>query len=1080
MKKAVLASAIVLAAIFSVSAQETPLWLRKSCISPDGTTIAFSYKGDIWTVPATGGNASQITSNAAYDSDPIWTPDSRQLVFTSYREGSKDIFVTRAEGGVPKRLTNLPGNETPYAVRKDGTVLFGWYEQNLLSDRFNGFPGTSQLYETDLEGKTPRLVTSLPVMALSVAADGTLLYEDYKGYEDPLRKHHTSSVTRDIWLFKGDKPFSPSGQFTKLTSYAGEDRNPVFAADGKTFYYLSEEGGRTINVRRGSITSPGVSVQLTFESRNPVRFLSVSDNGTLAFSLNGELYTLRDGGTPKKVEISIFRDEAEPDMVRRNVASGVSSMAVSPNGKEIAIVVRGDVFVTSVDYKTTRRITNTPEQERDVDFSKDGRELYYSAERNGNWGVWRTVLTEKEDKLFTYAVKMKEELVSAPGETCFQPDVAPDGKSVAYYRDRTELVVKDLKSGKEKSLFKNVNYSYSDGDQGFEWSPDSRFILCNWQADGGWNNSDIALVEIETGKITNLTESGYSDGGFQWALKGKAMTFESDKNGYRSHGSWGAESDIYIMFFDGKALSEFGRSKEEEAIAEMQKTDKEKKAEEKKEKKEEKDSLAGKEPKVENLVLDLEHREDRVKRLTRSSNRIGNHFLSPDGKKLYFTQPLERGMDLCVLDIQEGNITVLKKGVNGRIVPSEDGKYLYVSSGTGISRIAVPGGKTDNIAFSGDFEWKPSAERTYMFEHVWKQVKEKFYDPNLHGVDWDYYHTNYAQFLPHINNNFDFQDLLSEMLGELNGSHTGGRYRPASTLNMGCLGVLFDPEYDGEGLRFKEILPNGVINLADPDIKAGDLLVAIEGTPVRAGDDWFSLLANTVGKQIAVTVKKGGKDVSLFVRPTASDATLLYRRWVKQREEMVERLSGGKVGYVHIQSMNSPSFRELYSKALGKYRACEALIVDTRHNGGGWLHDDLVTFLGGKEYCLFTPRGQYIGHEPFNKWTKPSCVLIGEDNYSDASGFPYAYRSLGIGKLIGAPVPGTMTAVWWETLIDNTLIFGIPQVGNWAVDAGRYLENFPIEPDILVYNDPASVLNGEDKQLERAVAEMLQEIEKNK
>ena len=210
--------------------------------------------------------------------------------------------------------------------------------------------------------------------------------------------------------------------------------------------------------------------------------------------------------------------------------------------------------------------------------------------------------------------------------------------------------------------------------------------------------------------------------------------------------------------------------------------------------------------------------------------------------------------------------------------------------------------------------------------------------------------------------------------------------------------------------------------------------------------------------------------------PSASDAKLLYKRWVRQREQMVERLSGGRVGYVHIEGMDSPSYRELYHKALGKYRTCDALIVDTRHNGGGWLHDDLVTFLGGKEYCTFTPRGQYIGHEPFNKWTKPSCVLMGEDNYSDASGFPYAYRSLGLGKLIGAPVPGTMTAVWWETQVNALLVFGIPQVGNWGTKDQRYIENFQVEPDILVYNTPEATLSGRDLQLEAAVAEMLKEI----
>lgn len=1076
--KTILLSAAALLVTCAAAAM-TPSWIRHNSISPDGKTLAFSYKGDIWTVPSTGGEATQITSNQAYDSEPLWTRDSQNIIFTSRREGSKDIYLTSISGGVPKRLTALPGNETPLAVLEDGSILFSWYNGSVESESYGDFPGTAQLYRTNISGSATSLVTSLPIMAMSVNSDGSVIYEDYKGYEDPLRKHHTSSVTRDIWSYTpaaGEKGISSQGSFTKLSDYRGEDRNPVFAADGDRFYYLSERDGKCSNIYRSSLSDPKEAVRLTSETRNPVRFLSISDDGTLAYSCNGDLFTLREGGTPAKVNISLTRDESERELQKFSYSSGASSMAVSPDGKEVAMVIRGDVFVTSTDYRTTRRITNTPEQERNVDFSADGRELYYSSERNGHWGIYKTSLVRKEDKLFTYAVQTSEELVSTPGETCFQPDVSPDGKWVAYYRNRTELVVKNIKSGKEKSLFKDINYSYSDGDQGFEWSPDSHYILCNWQADGGWNNSDVALIDIETGEITDLTRSGYSDSNFKWALGGKAMTWESDKNGYRSHGSWGAESDIYIMFFDGKAMTGFGRSKEQIEIDNMLKSEKEVKAEKKEEKK---DSLDKAKNKMEKLKLDLASRDDRIKRLTPSSNMMGDHFLSPDGNNLYFTQRLEKGYDLCVRDLQEGSIKVLAKGVSGTFHPSSDGKNLYVFSGKGISRLSLPSGKSEAITFSGEYEYKPAREREYMFEHVWKQVQEKFYLEDLHGTDWQYCHDNYKAFLPHINNNFDFQDLLSEMLGELNGSHTGARYRVSSTRTMGCLGVLYDTDWKGKGLKIKEVLPGGVLSLADSEIKPGDIIETIEGRKLESPADVLSALEDKAGKRICITVKKGsGKPEEMFVTAAHSDSTPLYRRWVRQREEMVERLSGGRVGYVHIKGMDSESFREMFSKALGKYRNCDALIVDTRHNGGGWLHDDVVTFLGGKLYTKYIPRGQFIGNEPFTKWTKPSCMLIGEDNYSDASGTPLAYRQLGIGKLIGAPVPGTMTAVWWETLIDSSLVFGIPQVGSWSVADGRFVENNQIEPDIEVYNDPASVLRGEDKQLEAAVTEMLKEISK--
>ena len=1057
----------------AAQAQETPMWVRKNSISPDGSKIAFCYKGDIYVVSSQGGRALQITTNEAYDSDPIWTRDSRQLVFSSYREGSKDIYITSAEGGVPRRLTDYPGNETPKAVLPDGRILFSAAFQ--ADAGYDGFPSGQQVYITDGNGGRPELVTSMTLSEISVSPDGTVLYEDYKGYEDPLRKHHTSSVTRDIWVYRGastDGPFRIDGKgtFTKLTAFNGEDRQPVFAADGDTFYYISEQDGKALNIYRSSLSRPDQRTQLTFVEKDPVRFISVSDDGTLAYSYNGELYTLREGGQPRKVDITVVRDEIERDMQKVSYTGGATAMAVSPDGKEVAMVIRGDVFVTSTEYRTTKRITNTAEQERNVSFSKDGRELYYSAERNGHWGIWRTVLTEKDEKGFTYATKMKEELFSDPGMTCFQPVVSPDGKWVAYLKDRADLVIKPTKGGKMKVLVSGANFSYSDGDQSFAWSPDSHYLLCNYQADGGWNNEDVAVVDIDSGEIINLTRSGYSDGGFRWALGGKAMTWASDKNGYRSHGSWGAESDIYIMFFDGKAMTEFSQDKEAEEIAKLLsgKSDKQLAKEEKK------DSTDLEKSKK--LDLDFARRDLRIRRLTRASANYGDHYLSKDGRKLYYVTPLESGSGLCEMDLREGSVKVLARGVTGAITPAEDGQSIYMFSGRGITRVTLAGGQTKQIAFDGAYEFKPKAERTYMFDHIWKQVQEKFYDPDIHGIDWAYYRDNYRRFLPYINNYFDFQDLLSEMLGELNGSHTGARYSAPGGEAPGYLGVLYDNDYKGDGLRIKEVLPDGPVSLADDEIAPGDLILTIDGQPVTAGANWYGLLAGKSGKKVALTVRKGKKDIEIFVQPVASESALLYRRWVRQREEMVEKLSGGRVGYVHVQGMNSPSFREVFSKALGKYRTCEALIVDTRHNGGGWLHDDLVTLLGGKEYIHFTPRGHFASKEPFAKWTRPSCVLVCEDNYSDASGFPYAYRALGLGKLIGAPVPGTMTAVWWENQINSSIVFGIPQVGSFGLAEQRYLENMQLEPDILVYNDPASVLNGEDKQLEAAVREMLRQI----
>jgi len=1083
--KLILSLAVSILCSTALFSQETPRWLRYGAISPDGSTVAFSYQGDIFTVSAKGGEARQITSSPYYESDPLWSSDGKRLVFSSYREGSKDVWVAPAAGGTPVRLTTFQGSETPLAVSADGWVF---YSANILPDAdASVFPGKLQLYKVSIDGGRSSMASAITVSNMAIGPDGTILYEDYKGTEDALRKHHTSSVTRDIWSCHsadGSLCFTPGCSFTKLTSFKGEDRNPVFAPDGKSFYYLSEQGG-TFNVWKAPVITDGAPVilsgsegstapvQVSFFQTHPVRNLSISGDGLMLFSWNGDFYTMREGEQPVKLAISVTKDKVVKDKIRRSVSLGANGIAVSPNGKEIAIESRGDVFVTSVDQKVTRRITCTPERERGLSFSEDGRELYYAAERNGHWGIWKTSLADKNDKYFCFTFNFKEEQVTAPGVTCTNPSVSPDGKYLAFFKDRADIVVKNLKTGKEKTVLSGALYSYQDGDLRFEWSPDSRYILSDYEADGGWNNSDVALIDIEEGKVTNLTRSGYSDSGFRWALGGKAMTWTSDKAGYRSHGSWGAEKDVYIMFFDGEAYYKFTRDKDDDAIEKLLKED-DKKAK----KQEAKDSVKAEKGKIDKLVLDLDNREDRIIRLTSFSGQLRDHYLSPDGSKLLYMQRLERGYDLCQLDVKSKSVKVVDKGVNGRFFPSPDGKSLFLLGSLNVKKLDPATGKGTAVTFADEYDYYPAAERKYILDHAYKQVKEKFYDSSIHGIDWDGFYVNYSQFLPYIDNNYDFRELLSEFLGELNASHTGARYRSLSSVSYGHLGVLYDEDYEGEGLRIKEVLPGSVLAQVKPDIRPGDLVISVDGVKIEAGTPWYEALNYKSGKKTLLGLRCGKKESVVSLKPVASDSAPLYRRWVRNNEKMVERLSGGRIGYVHVKSMDSESFREVYSNALGKYRNCEALIVDTRHNGGGWLHDDLATFLSGKAYIDFAPRGQYIGTDPYNKWNKPSCVLIGEDNYSDASGFPYIYKQLGIGKLVGAPVPGTMTAVWWETQIDPTIIFGVPEVTSVSRADGSVLENQEIEPDILVFNDPASTLRGEDKQIEAAVNDLLKQLDK--
>lgn len=1065
MKKILLALIAPLATA-SAMAQSDPLWMRFPAISPDGKTVAFSYKGDIWTVPANGGQARQITTNPAYDAYPVWSPDSRQIAFASSREGSMDIYVVGRDGGTPRRVTTDSGDEYPMAWRNDSTIMLkASIMPKATSIMFANF---SQVYEVSDKGGRMRLFSDIPMEDISVGNDGALLYHDNKGYEDPFRKHHQSPICRDIWLYKG-------GNYTKLTNFAGEDRTPVWGGDNNTYYYLSEEDG-TFNVYKRRIGETA-KTQLSHYKGNPVRFLTRSTDGTLCYAYDGAIYTLKEGSQPVRLNLSMVADDGSDKLRRQVLRSGATEFAVSPSGKEIAFVVHGDVYVTSTDYTTTKRITDTPEQERNVNFSPDGRSLVYASERGGLWQIYQTSIVNKDEKQFTYATQLKEEQLVKSSLVDMQPAYSPDGKSVAYIEDRGALKAVDVKTKAVRQLMDGkFQYSYSDGDLWFQWSPDSKWLLSNYIGHGGWNNSDIALVPADgSQKITNLTNSGYNDNNGRWVLGGKAMLFMSDRAGYRSHGSWGAEDDAYIMFFDLDAYERFRMGKEERAL--YDEAHKKEKADTTKKKKpliklgkKKKDDKKKDEAKT--LKFDLANCRDRVIRLTVNSSHMADAILSPGGDTLYYQAKFEGGYDLWKHDLVENKTEIVMKNVGYGLEADKDFKNLYVYN-NGIKQIDLAKNSQKGIDFEANFNYRPYEERAYIFNHVWQQVKDKFYDPKLHGVDWEGYKKTYAKFLPYINNNYDFRDMLSEMLGELNGSHTGARYYPeGATLKTAALGLFFDNDYEGDGLKVEEVINRGPFAVRNTGVKKGCIIEAIDGQKIAKGSDYTSLLDGKAGKMTRVSVfdpsRKKRFDVVIRAISRSAQADLLYRRWVDRNREMVDSLSNGTIGYVHVKAMDSESFRTVFSQLLSdSMRQKKAVIVDERHNGGGWLHDDLCTLLSGKQYAKFIAHGKYIGYDPWNKWVKPSCVMICEDDYSNGHGFPAVYKTLGIGKLVGAPVAGTMTAVWWERMM-NGMIFGIPQVGNQAMD-GTFFENKELKPDIVVYNTPADYETGNDEQLKAAV-----------
>lgn len=1059
------------------SAQETARWLRYPSISPDGNTIIFSYMGNLYRVAQTGGTAIPITTGDAYDGWPVWSNDGKTIAFASDRYGNFDVYTMPANGGTPVRLTYNSTDDLPYDfTANNDQVLFGsGRNAPAESVRFPS-PGLfSNLYTIPVKGGRPVLVTAAGADDANYSKDGTkLLFEDRKGYEDALRKHHTSSVTRDVWLYD-----ITNNTYEQLSDFEGENREPVFSADASSVFYLNERSG-TQNLYKMSLSGANEE-QLTEFEDFPVRHLTISDDNLISFSWKGDIYSLKPGASPQKVEVKVMNDSGFETVENKEINS-VTEFAVSPNNKEIAFINRGEVFVTGVDDSRTKRVTNTPEQERMLSWSDDGKTLLFSGERDGSWNVYKVSLSRPEEEYFYAATVLNSQPVIASEAEEFQPRYSPDGKKIAFIEERNILKVLDLNLEKKTTVFpEGRNFSYSDGDWSYSWSPDSRWLLVDDQK-GYFFNNNVALIKANgSGEIFHPVNSGFGESNAKWAMDGKMMTYESSKEGRKSLALQGsAEVDIYGVFFDQEAYDKYTLSKEEfELLSAKEKEEQEEREKEEETKKSGKKNKTSEETKP--LNLNLENLEYRKEKLTINSSSISDYVLNKDASKLYYLSSFEKGYDLWVTEPRTRETKILAKlgGSPSGIEISEDEKTLFLSNDGKLVKVNTENGEVSNIAIAGDMMVDARAEREYMFNHMWRQVKKKFYDPDLHGVDWEMYKEEYSKFLPYINNNYDYQQLLSEILGELNASHTGGRYRPQNNgLKTASLGLLYDEKYTGEGIKISEVLAGGPLDKASSRIKSGDVIVEINGQEIGANENWNRYLLGLDNKNTLLTVKRGNNTFDEKVQPftTGEESQLMYRRWVNMMEEMVDSLSNGELGYLHIRGMNDSSFRDVYENALGRNIGKKALVVDTRFNGGGWLHDDLNTFLSGEEYLKFAPQGNVIkGGEPMARWTKPSIVVMGEGNYSDAFIFPYVYKQNGLGKLVGMPVPGTGTAVWWERQIDPTIVFGIPMVATIGAE-GRPTENLQLEPDIMVPLPYNEFLNGEDPQIQTAVRELQKEV----
>lgn len=1049
-------------------AQTTARWNRYPALSPDGRTLVFTYRGDLWRVPASGGTATPLTSHPAHDYMPVWSPDGGHIAFASDRHGNFDVYLIPAAGGPATRLTVHSADEEPYTFSAEGdTVLFGAARLDAATNR--GFPTGSQpeLYAVPVTGGRVTQLLTTPAEAVHVAGDGSLLlYHDRKGGENEWRKHHTSAIARDLWAWDRQ-----AGIHRQLTTFAGEDRDPHLAPDGETVYYLSEESG-SFNVHRMPLGG-GPSEQVTDFTGEPVRFLSVADDGTLAFSWAGELYTKRGEAEPHRVPVTVRSDAAANREEVIRVTGGAGGMALSPDGDEVAFIHRGEVFVTAVEGGMTKQITRTPGTERDVSFSPDGDALVYSAERDGSWGIYRAERAREEEPFFYAATLIEESPLVVNALPNAQPVFSPDGEELAFVEDRNTLKVMELDSGETRTLLTLDHISSSRiGGQYFRWSPDGRWILFD-QSIPGFAPGEVGLVRADgSGEVVNLTKSGFRDYRAQWVLDGEAMIWFSNRDGLKSAAQSGrTEADVYAMYFTQDAWDRHRLDEDEYRLL---------KALEEEEDGRDEAGDRDEDDDVEPVALELDDAELRTDRLTIHSARLGGALLSEDGETLYYLARFEQGYDLWSTDVrtrEAKRVAALDAGSGEMIWDGEQEDIFLLADGR-ISKIDPSSGKRETVTIQGEMTVDRDAEREQLFEHVWHRTDETFYTAGFHGADWDGLKETYQRYLPHMGNEYEFAEMLSEMLGELNVSHSGARYGSSDPTDdeTASLGIFHDQRWDGPGIRVVEVMDNGPLDRDGMNVKPGMIIESIDGEAVGADRDPAEFLNRKAGRRTLVVLRDGDERRELVVTPITpgQERRLLYDRWVRRNRAEVDRLSDGRLGYIHIPGMNDGAYRNTVEEALGRFATREGLVVDIRFNGGGDLVADLAMFLSGERFFDYTSDERSNGYEPNFRWTRPSISIANEAAYSDGHCYAYAYQALDIGPLVGMPVPGTCTFAGWEGL-SNGVRWGVPGMGVKNTD-GEYLENMQTEPDIRVMNEFTVRAGGRDQQLEAAVEALLERV----
>jgi Tol biopolymer transport system component/C-terminal processing protease CtpA/Prc len=997
-------------------------------ISPDGSRLCFTYLGDLWTVPANGGTATRLTIHEALDASSRWSPDGKWIAFTSTRNGNADVFIIPSEGGDAREVTFHSGNDWLCDWAPDGKSLVFY---SIRDTR------TFSLYSVDLTTHAVKQLTKEIQDADRFAAwspdGGTIAYT--RGGQPWWRPWYKGSVAARTCLLN-----LKSGDIRYLVKTDSQQFWPLFSADGKFVYVtcIYGKGSTTPNIFRVP-TDGGAPVAITHYATDAVRYPAISHNGAkLVYLWNGDLYTTTaDGKDVRKIDIAAHSDDKINNQQRVHLTQEATELEISPNGKQIALVLRGTLWTMPIAGGDAQRLTKEEESDGDIIWSPDNSKLAFISDRGARTDLYSIDVNTKAITRIT-----------DDPDTKSNPTWSPDGKWIAYAKAGAEAglyVVSSVGGTPRRLAAGNGDNQFGIGVTSHCWSPDSRWIAFSRM--DRLENRDLWIVPVVGGAPINVTRYPGNNVGPLFTSDGRRLLFISDRNGPP-------------LLFQITLLPD-----EEAAMAMAAEEDHEHP------------------PKApdhsKNVQIDFVDIHLRARQVIPPLGALEDYQPTPDGKRvlvhignMFWVGPITGGPALQLAgDEEEGGLRILPDG----------SRFFYIGAGGTVrSQPLAPGGSASTVAFSADLSFDRRAQYRHAFNEFYRRFGAAFYDSKLHGANWRALRDHYEPFLEAVGTPEEFAMVLWQMVGTVNSSHSEIAPAPGPPgPQTASLGLFFDDNYSGPGLKVAAVLPKGPADRAISRVSAGEYILSIDSTDVKMTEDFYKLLQDKAGKTVTLQVnstpvKEGARTVKIRPITSAIWSNLQYEADVVHDRELVNTLSDGKLAYIRIKQMDQPSLRQFERELWGDAQDKQGLILDVRENGGGNTHDAVLTDLERRVYGYTTPRDGERQSQPQKAWTHPIVLLADQNSYSDAELLAAGFRALKLGKIVGVPTPGYVIGTYEARLIDGTT-FRLPSWGFTTVD-GKNLENMGVAPDIYVENSPNDVAKGVDRQLYTAVETAMKDV----